>query len=95
MIYYASIWAAYGLWAVIVALGVAVAVVALRAGYRSSSRSLTLLGIGFLLISVVAGVLWIGIYVVMDDPVMADVGACGAMATGFAAVLASVLVRTL
>ena len=80
---------------VIVALGVAVAVVALRAGRRAPSRSLTLLGVGFLLISVVAGVLWIGLYLAIADPVMADVGACAAMAAGFAAVLASVMVRTL
>jgi hypothetical protein len=92
---YLSIWAAYGLWAVIVGLGVAVAVVALRAGRSGHSRSLTLLGVGFLLISVVAGALWIGLYLVIDSPIMADVGACGAMAAGFAAVLASVTLRAL
>lgn len=92
---YLSVWLAYGLWAVIVALGVAVAVVALRAGHRTPSRSLTLLGVGFLLISAVAGALWVGLYLAMEDPVMADVGACAAMATGFAAVLASVTLRTL
>ncbi len=87
-------WAAYGLWAVIIALGIAVAVVALRAGRSSRSRPVLLLGVGFLLISVVAGALWVGIYLVMNDAVMADVGACGAMAAGFGAVLASVMVRT-
>ena len=92
---YDSLWMAYGLWALIIGLGVAIAVIALRAGIRTPSRSLTLLGIGFLLISLVAGVLWIGIYAVLDAPVMADVGACAAMAAGFAAVLASVLVRAL
>jgi hypothetical protein len=53
------------------------------------------LGVGFLLISVVAGVLWLGIYFTGADPVVADIGACGAMAAGFAAVLASVMVRGL
>ena len=89
-----AVWTAYGLWAVIIALGVAVAVVALRAARPTHSRSFLLLGVGFLLISVVAGVLWVGIYFTMDDSVMADIGACGAMATGFAAVLASVMIRT-
>jgi hypothetical protein len=92
MIYY-SVWVAYALWGVIIALGAAVAVVALRAARPSGSRSFRLLGIGFLLISVVAGALWVGIYIAVQDPVMADVGACGAMATGFAAVLASVMIR--
>ena len=91
---YLTAWAAYGLWAVIVALGVSVAIIALRAGRPTRSRSFLLLGVGFLLISVVAGALWIGIYTVIEDPVMADVGACGAMAAGFAAVLASVMIRT-
>jgi hypothetical protein len=94
MMYYVSVWAAYALWLVIIALGVAIAVVALRAARSSKSRTFLLLGVGFLLISVVAGVLWIGLYYALNDPVMADVGACGAMAAGFAAVLASVLVRT-
>ena len=87
--------AAYGLWALIIALGAAIAVVALRAARPAPSRSFLLLGLGFLLISVVAGVLWVGIYYALDDPVMADIGACGAMAAGFAAVLASVLVRSM
>lgn len=86
-------WAALALWAVIVALGVAVALVALRAYRSNHSRPFLLLGIGFLLISVVAGALWVGIYLTVEDPVMADIGACAAMAAGFGAVLASVLVR--
>ena len=90
---YLNVWVAYGLWAVIIALGVVVSIVALRAARPNRSRSFLLLGVGFLLISVVAGVLWMGIYYAIDDPVMADIGACGAMATGFAAVLASVMVR--
>ena len=90
---YLTAWLAYGLWAVIIALGVAVAVVALRAARPTRSRSFLLLGVGFLLISVVAGVLWVGLYYSLEDPVVADVGACGAMAAGFAAVLASVMVR--
>ncbi|MGA8542589.1 MAG: hypothetical protein WB947_03490 [Thermoplasmata archaeon] len=85
---------AYLLWVVIVVLGVAISLVALRAYRSGRSRTYLLLGVGFLLISVVAGVLWIGIYLTIDDPVMADVGACGAMAAGFAAVLASVLVKS-
>jgi hypothetical protein len=85
---------AYVLWAVIIGLGVAVSIVALRASRPNHSRSLLLLGIGFLLISVVAGALWVGVYYFAGNPVMADVGACGAMAAGFAAVLASVMVRT-
>jgi hypothetical protein len=85
---------AYVLWIVIVALGVAISVVALRAYRSDHSRTFLLLGIGFLLISLVAGVLWIGVYLAIDDPMMADVGACSAMAAGFAAVLASVLVRS-
>lgn len=91
---YALVGMAYLLWAVIIALGAAVAYVALRAYRSGRSRTFLLLGVGFLLISLVAGALWIGIYLAVDDPVMADVGACGAMAVGFAAVLASVLVRT-
>ena len=87
-------WVAYGLWIVIIGLGVAISVIALRAARPARSRSLLLLGVGFLMISVVAGLLWVGIYFAINDPVMADVGACGAMAIGFAAVLASVLVRT-
>jgi hypothetical protein len=94
MSYLEEVWAAYGLWVLIVALGVSVAVVALRAARPTRSRSFRLLGVGFLLISVVAGMLWVGIYYSIDDPVMADVGACGAMAAGFAAVLASVMIRT-
>jgi hypothetical protein len=84
---------AYLLWAVIVALGVAISVVALRAYRSNRSRSFLFLGAGFLLISLVAGALWIGVYLMIDDPVMADVGACTAMAAGFAVVLASVYVR--
>jgi hypothetical protein len=87
-------WMAYALWGVIIALGIAVSVVALRAARSTHSRSLLLLGAGFVMISVIAGVLWVGIYYVAQDPVMADVGACGAMAAGFAAVLASVLLRS-
>jgi hypothetical protein len=90
---YLDVYEAYALWAVIIGLGVAVALVALRAYRSNHSRPLLLLGVGFLLISLVAGVLWVGIYAMIDDPVMADVGACGAMATGFASVLASVMLR--
>jgi len=92
--YYELVGMAYGLWFVIVGLGVAVSVVALRAYRSNRSRPFLLLGVGFLLISVVAGALWVGVYLMLDDPVLADLGACGAMVAGFAAVLASVLVRT-
>lgn len=92
--YLEEVWTAYGLWLVIVALGVSVAIVAFRASRPDRSKSFLLLGTGFLLISVVAGALWLGIYYTMNDPVMADVGACGAMVAGFAAVLASVMVRS-
>jgi hypothetical protein len=34
------------------------------------------------------------VYWMLDSPVEADLGACGAMVAGFAAVLASVLIRT-
>ena len=84
---------AYGLWFVIVALGLAVSVVALRAYRSNRSRPYLLLSVGFLLISLVAGVLWVGLYYMLDDPVTADIGACAAMVAGFGAVLASVLVR--
>ncbi|HTW39425.1 MAG TPA: hypothetical protein VMF04_00990 [Thermoplasmata archaeon] len=94
MSYYELVGMAYGLWFVIVGLGVAVSVVALRAYRSNRSRPFLLLGVGFLLISVVAGALWVGVYLMLDDPVLADLGACGAMVAGFAAVLASVLVRT-
>jgi hypothetical protein len=92
MIYYDG-WLAYALWVVIIALGVVVSAVALRAYRSNRSRPFLLLGVGFLLISAVAGVLWVAIYAMINDPVMADVGACTAMAAGFAAVLASVLLR--
>jgi hypothetical protein len=92
--YYELVGMAYGLWFVIVALGVAIGAVALRAYRSSRSRPFLLLGVGFLLISLVAGALWVGFYVVFGDPVTADVGACAAMVAGFGAVLASVLVRS-
>jgi hypothetical protein len=92
---YALGWVGVALWGLIIALGVAIAVVVLRAARPTGSRSILLLGVGFLLISVVAGVLWLGIYFTGADPVVADIGACGAMAAGFAAVLASVMVRGL
>lgn len=88
---YLDVYEAYALWAIIIGLGVAVAIVALRAYRSHHSRPFLLLGVGFLLISVVAGLLWVGIYATINDPVMADVGACSAMAAGFAAVLASVM----
>jgi hypothetical protein len=84
---------AYVLWTLIVILGVAISVVAFRAYRTNRSRPFLLLGVGFVLISLVAGALWIGVYLMLDDPVMADLGACTAMVAGFAAVLASVLVR--
>jgi hypothetical protein len=92
--YYELVGMMYALWIAIVALGVGVSVVAFRAYRTNHSRPHLLLGVGFLSISVVAGVLWIGVYLVLDNPVYADLGACGAMVAGFAAVLASVLVRS-
>jgi membrane protein DedA with SNARE-associated domain len=86
-------WLGYALWAVIVVLGGAIAVYAFRASRSAHSRSLLLLGVGFLLISVAAGVLWIGLYWAATDPMTADIGACTAMVAGFAVVLASVWVR--
>jgi hypothetical protein len=87
-------WLGYFLWAVIVALGAVIAVYAIRASRSARSRSLLLLGVGFLFISVAAGALWIGLYSWGSDPMMADIGACAAMVIGFGAVLSSVLVRT-
>jgi hypothetical protein len=92
--YYALVGMAYLLWFVIVGLGVAVSVVAFRAYRSNRSRPYLLLGVGFLLISIVAGALWIGVYLMLDNPVLADLGACGAMVAGLGAVLASVLVRS-
>ncbi|MGI0156407.1 MAG: DUF7521 family protein, partial [Thermoplasmata archaeon] len=86
---YVTGWGALGLWAVIIALGIALAVVAFRAYRTQRSRPFLLLAAGFLLTSVVAGVLWVGIYLMINDPVMADLGACGAMVAGFGALLAS------
>jgi hypothetical protein len=92
--YYPLVAMAYGLWFVIIALGLAVSLVALRAYRSNRSRPFLLLGVGFLLISLIAGALWVGVYVMLDDPVVADLGACAAMVAGFGAVLASVLVKT-
>ncbi|HXW67489.1 MAG TPA: hypothetical protein VEL82_06425 [Thermoplasmata archaeon] len=85
---------AYALWIVIIALGAAVALYAFRAARSSHSSSLLLLGVGFVLISVAAGGVWMGAYSIGDDPILADVGACVAMAAGFGAVLASLWIRT-
>ena len=85
---------AIALWIVIIVLGAAVALYAFRAARSSRSTSLVLLGVGFVLISIAAGVVWVGAYASGDNPVLADVGACGAMVAGFGAVLASLFVRT-
>lgn len=87
-------WMAYLLWGVIVVLGGAIAFYALKASRSARSRSLLLLGVGFLVLTVAAGALWIGVYWSADDPMIADIGACAAMVVGLGAVLASVLVRT-
>lgn len=86
-------WTTLALWGVIVVLGIAIALYAFRAGRTTHSNSLSLLGVGFLLISVGAGILWTAIYLAIHDPVLSMMGATGAMAAGFVAVLASVRLR--
>ncbi len=91
---YGEEWVAYGLWLVIIGLGVAIAVYAFRAARSSHSRSLALLAVGFVLVSAAAGLIWVGLYATVRDPLMPDIGACAAMVAGFSAVLASLFVRT-
>jgi tryptophan-rich sensory protein len=86
-------WMALTLWGVIAVLGLAIAFHAFRARRGDKSRSLTLLGVGFLLISVAAGFLWVGIFFAIHDPMVSGIAATAAMAAGFATVLVSVRVR--
>jgi hypothetical protein len=87
-------WTTYLLWSVIVGLGVAIAAYAFRAGVAGRSRSLGLLGTGFLLMSAAAGLLWLGVYAAVHDPLVSEVAACAATAAGFGFVLLSVRMRT-
>jgi hypothetical protein len=87
-------WTTYLLWSIIVGLGVAIAAYAFRAGVAGNSRSLGLLGTGFLLMSAAAGFLWLGVYAVIHDPLVSELAACAATAAGFGFVFLSVRMRT-
>ncbi|HTW76422.1 MAG TPA: hypothetical protein VMG14_01480 [Thermoplasmata archaeon] len=86
-------WMAYALWGVIVGLGGAIAAYAFRASRATRSRSLSLLGSGFLLISAAAAFLWLGIYLGFHDPLLSGIAATASMAAGLGLVLLSVRMR--
>jgi hypothetical protein len=87
-------WTTLLLWALIVGLGVAIAAYAFKAGIASKSRSLEYLGTGFLLMSAAAGLLWVGVYAAVHDPMISELAACAATAAGLGLVLLSVRTRS-
>jgi tryptophan-rich sensory protein len=87
-------WTTYILWVVIVAAGLAIAASAFRAWRTTRSRSLGILGVGFLLISVSAALLWLTLYVTVHDPMVSEVAATASMAAGLVTVLVSLHLRT-
>jgi hypothetical protein len=51
------------------------------------------LGTGFLLLSVVPGTLWFGLYLSTDDAFMAELGCAGMMSLGFVAIVYALRTR--
>ncbi|MCI4350059.1 MAG: hypothetical protein L3K15_00890 [Thermoplasmata archaeon] len=80
-------------WAPVLALGVLVSFYTFRAWRKEHSRAMLALGSGFLLLSIVPGTLWFGLYLSTDDAFMAELGCAAVMAGGFAAIVYALRTR--
>jgi hypothetical protein len=80
-------------WTPVLALGTLVAFYTFRAWRKEHSRAMLALGSGFLLLSIVPGTLWFGLYLSTDDAFMAELGCAGVMAVGFGAIVYALRTR--
>jgi hypothetical protein len=80
-------------WIPVLALGAIVAFYTFRAWRQEHSRAMLALGTGFLLLSIVPGTLWFGLYLSTDDAFMAELGCAGMMSLGFVAIVYALRTR--
>ncbi|MDE1821092.1 MAG: hypothetical protein KGJ23_09755 [Euryarchaeota archaeon] len=87
------IWLLRGLMGVILVVGTLTAYYALAAGRRARSRSMLLMGGGFVLISLAAASAGLVYEILTHDPLTAWTVSAGLSAAGFVVILYSLLVR--
>jgi hypothetical protein len=90
---YAASWLLIALWTGVAILGGTLAFYSFRSGRRTGDRSMILLGVGFVLLSLATAAEWFGVWLVYDDLFMASLGCTALMAMGFGVMFAALRMR--
>jgi hypothetical protein len=90
---YDALWIMLAAWVLVIALGAIVSLYAVRVWQKSHERSMGFLALGFVFVSVAAGVTWFGLWFAGQNLAICELGSTGFMAGGFGSILYSLKTR--